>query len=68
MCKNAGLGVEPRRVFNELKRISMVDVIITTSEGMELKIRTIPRSEKPLQTLLHHLKLNLPERLTKRIL
>jgi transposase len=66
MCKNAGLGDEPRRVFNELKRISMVDVVLTTSEGKELKIRTVPRPEKPLQTLLYHLKLNLPERLTKR--
>jgi transposase len=68
MCKNAGLGDEPRRVFNELKRISMVDVVLTTSEGKELKIRTVPRPEKPLQTLLYHLKLNLPERLTKRVL
>lgn len=68
MCKRAGLGDEPRRVFNELKRIAMVDVVLTTAEGKEVKIRTVPRPEKPLQTLLHHLKLNLPERLTKRIL
>lgn len=68
MCKRAGLGDEPRRVFNELKKISMVDVVLTTTDGRELKIRTVPRPEKPLQTLLHHLKLNLPERLTKRVL
>ena len=66
MCKNAGLGDEPRRVFNELKRICMIDVVLMTSDGKELKIRTVPRPEKPLQTLLYHLKLNLPERLTKR--
>ena len=68
MCKNAGLGDEPRRVFNELNRICMVDVVLTTVEGKELKIRTVPRPEKPLQTLLYHLKLKLPERLSKRIL
>jgi transposase len=68
MCKNGGLGDEPRRVFNELKRICMVDVVLTTVEGNELKIRTVPRPEKPLQILLYHLKLNLPERLTKRVL
>jgi hypothetical protein len=68
MCKRAGLGDEPRRVFNELKRISMVDVVLTTAEGKEVKVRTVPRPEKPLLTLLHHLKLSLPERLTKRIL
>ena len=68
MCKRGGLGDEPRRVFNELKRISMIDVVLTTPEGNEVKIRTVPRPEKPLLTLLHHLKLSLPERLTKRVL
>jgi transposase len=66
MCKKASLGDEPRRVFNELKRICMVDVVLTNSEGKELKIRTVVRPEKPVQTLLYHLKLKLPERLTKR--
>jgi len=68
MCKNAGLGNEPRRVFAEIKRICMVDVVLTTVDGKELKIRTVPRPDKPLQILLHHLGLQLPERLTKRVL
>lgn len=68
MCKNAGLGDEPRRVFAEIKRICMVDVVLTTTEGEELKIRTVPRPEKPLQILLHRLGFNLPERLMKRVL
>jgi transposase len=66
MCKNAGLGDEPRRVFNELKRICMVDVVLTTAEGKELKIRTVPRPDKSVQTFLYYLKLSLPERLTNR--
>jgi len=68
MCKKAGLGDEPRRVFEEIKKISMVDVVLTTEEGKELKIRTVVRPDKPVQILLHRLGLSLPERLTKRIL
>jgi hypothetical protein len=55
MCKRAGLGDEPRRVFDEIKKICMVDVVLTTTEGKELKIRTVPRPDKPLQILLHKL-------------
>ena len=68
MCKQAGLGDEPRRVFDEIKKIGMVDVVLTTAEGKELKIRTVPRPDKPMQVLLHHLGLKLPERLIKRVL
>jgi len=68
MCKRACLGDEPRRVFDEIKKICMIDVVLTTEEGKELKIRTVARPEKPLQILLHRLGLKMPERLTKRIL
>jgi transposase len=68
MCKNAGLGDEPRRVYEEIKRVCMVDVVLTTTGGQELKIRTVPRPDKPLQVLLQRLSLKLPERLTKRVL
>ena len=61
LCKNAGLGDEPRRVFEEIKKICMMDVVLTTSEGKELKIRTVPRPDKPLQILLHRLGLQLPK-------
>jgi transposase len=68
MCKKAGLGDEPRRVVNEIKKVCMVDVVVTTTEGTELKIRTVPRPDRPLQVLLQRLGLSLPERLTKRVL
>jgi hypothetical protein len=29
MCKNAGLGDEMRRVVNEIKKVSIVDVVLT---------------------------------------
>jgi transposase len=67
MCKHGGLGDEPRKVFEEIKKINIVDVVLTTTDGKELKIRTVPRPGKPLQVLLHRLGLQLPERLTKRI-
>jgi transposase len=66
MCKQAGLGDEPRRVFEEIKKISMVDAVLTTGGGKELKIRTVVKPDKPLQILLHRLGLRLPERLTKQ--
>jgi hypothetical protein len=68
MVNNAGLGDEPRRVFEEIKTICMVDVVLMTTEENELKIRTVPQPEKPMQTPLHHLGLSLPERMTKRFL
>ena len=68
MCKSAGLGDEPRRVFNQIAKICMVDVVLTTTAGKELKIRTVPRPEKPLQIILHRLGLVLPERLKKKVL
>jgi transposase len=68
MCKNAGLGDEPRRVFNEIKKVIMVDMVLTTEDGKELKIRTVTRPDRPLQALLHRLNLRLPQRLSKRLL
>jgi len=68
MCKKAGLGDEPRRVYEEIKKICMVDVVLTTIDGKELKIRTVPKPDRSLQQLLQHLGIRLPERLTKRVL
>lgn len=65
MCKQAGLGDEPRRVFEEIKTIHMVDVVLTTTQGRKLKIRTVANPDKPLQILLHRLGLQLPKRLSK---
>jgi transposase len=67
-CKNAGLGDEPRRVIEEINRIAMADVVLTTKQGQELKIRTVIKPDKPTAYLLHKLGWRLPERLTKRIL
>jgi hypothetical protein len=55
-------------VFEELRTIAMVDVVLSTTDGSEMKIRTITKPDKPLQVLLHKLGLRQPERLTKRVL
>lgn len=68
ICKTKGLGNEPRRVIEEIKKISMVDVVLTTTIGKELKIRTITKPEKETQILLQKLGWVLPETLTKRFL
>ena len=37
MVKSAGLGDEPRRVLEELGKIRLVDVILPTSSGVEIR-------------------------------
>ncbi len=68
ICKTKGLGNEPRRVIEEIKKISMVDVVLATTTGKEFKIRTITKPEKETQVLLQRLGWVLPETLTKRFL
>jgi hypothetical protein len=65
LCKNNGLGTEPRKVLEEIKQIKLVDVVLATTTGREIKLRTIAKPEKPTQILLHKLGLCLPEALSK---
>ena len=65
LCKSKGLGTEPRKVLEEIKQVKLVDVILATSQGREVRLRTIARPEKPTQLLLHKLGWHLPEALTK---
>ena len=61
MCKRAGLGDEPRRVLEELSRIRLVDVVLRTRGGQEIRRRCAPRPDDPQAILLHRLGLALPE-------
>jgi len=63
MCKHAGLGNEPRKVIEEIKQLTMVDVVLPTRAGVELRLRRIARPEKSLSILLQRLKLHPPEQL-----
>ncbi len=42
-CKRAGLGDEPRRVLSELAQIRLVDVVLPTDIGTDLRTRCITR-------------------------
>jgi len=70
MCKGAGLGDEPRRVFEEIGRIKAVDVVLPTSSGREIRSRCICQPTEHQAILLQRLGLTLPTNLpvTEKIL
>ena len=59
-CRAAGLGNEPRRVLNELSRIRVVDVVLPTRRGIEIRKRCITRPTEHQAILLDRLDLHLP--------
>ena len=61
MCRRAGLGDEPRRVFEELGKIELVDVVLPTRQGTEIRRRCITQPTDHQAILLTHLKLHLPK-------
>jgi transposase len=63
LCRQAGLGDEPRRVLNELAEIRLVDVVLPTREGAEIRQRCISRPTDHQQILLDRLHLRLPFRM-----
>jgi hypothetical protein len=64
MTKSAGLGDEPRRIFEELGKISVVDVVLPTRDGVEIRRRCIRRPTDHQAILLERLGLALPRQLT----
>jgi transposase len=60
MCLRAGLGHEPRRVFEELREIRMVDVVLPTRQGTEIRKRCVARPTDHQAILLQRLRLRLP--------
>jgi len=64
MTKAAGLGDEPRRIFEELGKISVVDVVLLTRDGVEIRRRCIRRPTDHQAILLDRLGLALPRQLT----
>jgi len=61
MCQKAGLGNEPRRVLEELGDLRMIDVILPTRSGIDIRKRCLSKSTDHQQILLDHLKLRLPK-------
>ena len=58
--RQAGLGDEPRRMFDELSRLKLVDVLLPTRAGPVIRKRCVSRPTDHQQILLHRLGLNLP--------
>lgn len=63
MCKRAGLGDEPRKVFDEIAEIKVVDVILPTKTGIEIRKSCVSSPTKPQAALLDRLALHPPKHL-----
>lgn len=63
LCRRAGLGDEPRRVLEEIGKIRLVDVVLPTRQGVDIRRRCVTRPDDHQQILLQKLKLKLPEQM-----
>ena len=61
MCQQAGLGDEPRRVLAELGGLQMIDVVLPTRSGIDIRKRCLSTPTEHQQILLDHLGLRLPK-------
>lgn len=58
------MGDEPRKVLEEIGRIAVVDVVMPTSEGIDIRKRCVARPTEHQAILLNRLGLHLPDALT----
>ena len=69
LCERAGPtsgrcpGNEPRRVFKELQDIRVVDVVLPTRQGVEIRRRCVTKPSEHQEILLEKLGFRLPSRL-----
>lgn len=63
LCRQAGLGGEPRLVFESLSELSLVDVVLPTRSGTMIKKRCISQPTQHQLILLQRLGLRLPSSL-----
>jgi hypothetical protein len=64
ICKQAGLGDEPRKVIAEFKNLQLSDVVLPTRKGVNIRLRCVSKPDADLALLMHKLKLKPPARLT----
>ncbi len=67
MTKRAGLGSEPRTIIEEIKTLTLVDVVLLTRQGIEVRLRCVSKPEASLALLLDRLQLKVPERLEMKL-
>ncbi|MBM3284284.1 MAG: IS1634 family transposase [Candidatus Aminicenantes bacterium] len=63
MCRQAGLGDEPRKMIEEIKKLQLIDVVLPTRKGVEIRLRCVTAPDPELAIVLQKLKLNPPKRL-----
>jgi transposase len=63
MCKAAGLGDEPRKVFDEIAAIATLEVVLPTRCGQEIRKRCVGQPTEHQAILLSKLGLSLPRSL-----
>jgi transposase len=65
LCRQAGLGDEPRRILSELSEIRAVDVVLPTRDGVDIRRPCITRPSDHQAILLQRLKLRLPSHINQ---
>jgi len=63
LARGAGLGDEPRRIFDELGTISLVDVILPTRKGVGIRRRCVRKPTEHQAILLSRLGLPMPSQI-----
>ena len=56
LCRQVGLGDEPRKIFHELAQIKLTDVILPTRNGKEIRLRCVETPTTHQRILLQRLK------------
>lgn len=64
-CRQARLGDEPRKVFDEISQIALVDVVLPTRGGVSIRKRCVSKPTDHQAILLRRLGLHLPSSLRK---
>jgi transposase len=59
-CRAAGLGDEPRKVFEEISKVALVEVALPTRTGVTIRKRCVSRPTEHQAILLQRLGLHLP--------
>ena len=63
LCRASGLGDEPRRVLRELSEIRLLDVVLPTRTGIDIRTRCVSKPSDHQQILLDHLNLRMPSKI-----
>ena len=63
LLKRANAEYSPAKVLQRLSELYSVDIVLPTIEGREIWLRRISKLDEEQQKILHHLQLQLPERL-----